>query len=93
MIRKLIVGIASFTFAGGIAFAGPAGAEGGNGASLCSFSGTPDGIVDINDVGTWDNPGEVTSYFASQGIHWHEIGTSNTGFFVLSLCHPSVGTP
>ena len=68
---------------------GTAHADGsGTGASQCSYSGQPDGVVDLPGgfpSGTYDNPGEVISYIA------HVNGSSAPGVrdAVAAICNPN----
>jgi hypothetical protein len=86
MKRKVLLGsaVAMCAFSLGM---GTAHAAGGNGASQCSYSHTPDGIVDLEGgfpSGTYDNPGEVISYIA------HVNGSNAPGVHgaVALICNP-----
>ena len=64
MLSKIATGRAAAALAGGFCMAGTAGAAGGNGASVCSGSSAPDGVVDPIDPATWNSAGEIISYVA-----------------------------
>jgi hypothetical protein len=69
---------------------GTAHAAGGDGASQCSYSSKPDGIVDLEGgfpSGTYDNAGEVISYIA------HLNGSNAGGIHgnVAAICNPNNG--
>ncbi len=89
MMKKTLIGSAlvlcSFSIGMGAAYAGS-----GNGASQCSFSGRPDGVVDLQGgfpSGTYNNPGEVISYIA------HVNGSNAPGVHgaVADICNPNNG--
>ena len=58
------------------------GAEGGKGRSFCSESGRPSGEVagNIVDGSTYNNAGEVVSWFSRQGIQDGPWGQTVKGF-------------
>lgn len=66
-----------------LSLAPPASAEGGKGASACSENGRPDGIVNLGDPSTHDNPGEVVSFLNPSDFHVH------VGPQVSAACRPS----
>jgi hypothetical protein len=80
-MRKKLAATAAAVALGAFAFAAPAGAAGGNGASYCSGASAPDGVVDVNDPGTWNSPGEVVSYIAPEQV--------KPGQLVKSFCNPT----
>ena len=87
-MKKFIMGVA--VAAAGLSFGiGVAHADGsGTGASVCSNSGKPDGVVDLAGgiaSGTWDSPGEVISYVA------HLFGSNAGGVRqgVANICNPN----
>ena len=90
MKKKTIVGCTVVVCALSIGM-GTAHADGsGTGASQCSYSGQPDGVVDLPGgvpSGTYDNPGEVISYIA------HVNGSSAPGVrdAVAAICNPQNG--
>jgi hypothetical protein len=87
-VKKLIIGAAvvATTFSVSI---GAVHADGsGNGASVCSNSGKPDGVVDLDGgiaSGTWDSPGEVIAFLT------HLVGSSAGGVRqgVANICNPN----
>ena len=89
-MKKTLIGSAVVVCAFSIGM-GTADANGsGNGASQCSFSGKPDGVVDLQGgfpSGTYDNPGEVISYIA------HVNGSNAPGVrgAVAAICNPHNG--
>ena len=87
-MKKLILGVA--VAAAALSFGiGVAHADGsGNGASVCSNSGKPDGIVDLAGgiaSGTWDSPGEVISYVVD--LFGSSAGGVRQG--VADICNPN----
>ena len=67
MIRKVI--FATLVVASGFAaVAAPASAAGGNGASTCSGSSGPDGIVVDGDFSTYNSAGEIISFNSRHGL-------------------------
>ena len=83
-MKKIMMGAAvvAATCAFGV---GTANAAGGNGASVCSGSSAPDGIVNPGDFGTWNSPGEVIGFVASNGLKLPGgIGTA-----VADICNPT----
>ena len=64
-------------------------ADGGNGASLCSNNGKPDGVVSPYPDATWDSPGEVISLIARYfgGVRPDE---GAPGQLVVLLCNPTM---
>jgi hypothetical protein len=80
MRKKLVAAVVAMAL-GAFAFAAPAGAAGGNGASYCSGASGPDGIVDPGDVTTWNSPGEIISFVAPE--------QEKPGQLVKALCNPT----
>lgn len=80
MKRKFVAAVAAMAMAA-FAFAAPAGAAGGNGASFCSGASGPDGIVDPDDMTTWNSPGEIISFIAPEQV--------KPGQLVKALCNPT----
>ncbi len=60
-MRKKFAATVAAVALGAFALAAPAGAAGGNGASFCSNSQAPDGIVNPEDPTTWANAGEASA--------------------------------
>jgi len=83
MLSKIATGIAAAALAGGICMAGTAGAAGGKGASVCSGSSAPDGVVDPIDPATWNSAGEIISYVAPDLFR--------PGQQVKATCNPTQG--
>jgi hypothetical protein len=85
-MRRKFAATAAAVALGAFAFAAPAGAAGGNGASFCSNSGAPDGVVNPEDPTTWANAGEVVSYLVPQSPFAPEDAPGKT---VKAFCNPN----
>jgi hypothetical protein len=67
--------------------AASAQAAGGNGASYCSNASAPDGEIVVDDLTTYDNPGEFVSALSP----WP--GDKGVGWNVQSVCNPNRFVP
>jgi len=84
MIRKAV--LAAVVVASGLAaVAAPVSAAGGNGASFCSGSSAPDGVVVDGDVSTYNSAGEVISFNSRNGS---QPRGGAPGQVVKQLCNP-----
>jgi hypothetical protein len=66
---------------------GEAFAAGGGGASYCSISSKPDGVVVIGDLSTYANPGEFVTALAPLP------GNPGSGWGVQHVCNPNRFAP
>jgi hypothetical protein len=61
---------------------GPASAAGGGGKSYCSNAAGPDGVLVVDDLATYSNPGELISALAPLP------GNPGSGWNVQGICNP-----
>jgi hypothetical protein len=85
IMKKFTIGCA-LALASMAMYAGTAHGAGGGGASICSGSGKPDGVVVVGDLGTYSNAGELVAALAplpgNPGSGWNVQGVCNPNRFV-----------